>query len=84
MEYYFTQGMWSEKLGMTEVLYNEIWSINLPKVCILKNQAWLRFYLILNEICGINLRKICSPRNQAWPTFYLILNEICTIGKQPR
>ena len=39
MEYYFTQGMWSEKLGMTEVLYNEIWSINLPKVCILKNQA---------------------------------------------
>ena len=29
------------------------WSINLPKICGLRDQAWLRFYLILNQIVGL-------------------------------
>ena len=53
------------------------WSINLPKVCDPRDQAWLRFCLILSEMKrSINLPKVCVSRDQAWLRFYLILKQI--------
>ena len=53
------------------------WSINLPKVCDPRDQACLRFCLILSEIkWSINLPKVCGSRDQAWLRFYLILKQI--------
>ena len=52
-------------------------SINLPKTCGPRIQAWLRFYLILRKMSlSINLPKACGPRIQAWLRFYLTLRNM--------
>ena len=52
-------------------------SINLPKVCDPRSQAWSRFCLILKEIMrSINLPKVCGSRSQTWPMFYLISTQV--------
>ena len=62
-----------------------IWSINLPKICGMRSQAWLKFCLILKQIIeSINLPKVCGPRNQAWSRFCLTLKQIIWIINLPK
>ena len=49
-------------------------SVNLPKVCGLRSQAWPMFCLTLRKILeSVNLPKACGLRSQAWPRFCLTL-----------
>ena len=49
-------------------------SVNLPKACGLRSQAWPRFCLTLRKILrSVNLPKACGLRSQTWPMFYLTL-----------
>ena len=53
------------------------WSINLPKVCGSRDQAWLRFCLTIRKMTlTINLPKVCGLRSQAWLRFYLIFEQV--------
>ena len=51
-------------------------SVNLPKVCGLRSQAWPMFCLTLRKILeSVNLPKACGLKSQAWPRFCLTLRK---------
>ena len=51
-------------------------SVNLPKACGLRSQAWPMFCLTLRKILeSVNLPKACGLRSQAWPRFCLTLRK---------
>ena len=72
--------MWPERPGVAKVLLTlrkMSLSINLPKVCGPRDQAYLRFCLTLRKMSlSINLPKFCGPRDQAYLRFYLTLRKM--------
>ena len=60
-------------------------SVNLPKACGLRNQAWSMFCLTLRKILeSVNLPKAYGLRSQAWPRFCLTLRKKSEVLIYPR